>query len=154
MGETSEDRADAMFQALSDRTRRDIMRRVLEAFATFSYKEGINSISIKDSILEILPERFREHFRNLMYRLVLHGESHYEEQVQGMRDFRFNQFLSEGEKKRTAREILCFMYLLNKHHILSHLPINAEPDLVGWVASISTASTSPDSEQSVVKGAP
>ena len=29
MGETSEDRADAMFQALSDRTRRDIMRRVL-----------------------------------------------------------------------------------------------------------------------------
>ncbi len=29
MGTTSEDRADALFQALSDRTRRDIMRRVL-----------------------------------------------------------------------------------------------------------------------------
>ena len=29
MGETSEDRADALFGALSDRTRRDIMRRVL-----------------------------------------------------------------------------------------------------------------------------
>ncbi|CAI9405708.1 MULTISPECIES: ArsR/SmtB family transcription factor [Aestuariimicrobium] len=29
MGETSEDRADAMFHALSDRTRRDILRRVL-----------------------------------------------------------------------------------------------------------------------------
>ena len=29
MDETSEDRADALFQALSDRTRRDIMRRVL-----------------------------------------------------------------------------------------------------------------------------
>ena len=29
MGETSEDRADALFHALSDRTRRDIMRRVL-----------------------------------------------------------------------------------------------------------------------------
>ena len=29
MGETSEDRADALFHALSDRTRRDILRRVL-----------------------------------------------------------------------------------------------------------------------------
>ena len=29
MSETSEDRADAMFHALSDRTRRDILRRVL-----------------------------------------------------------------------------------------------------------------------------
>lgn len=29
MDETSEDRADAMFHALSDRTRRDILRRVL-----------------------------------------------------------------------------------------------------------------------------
>ncbi|MEZ5097663.1 MAG: metalloregulator ArsR/SmtB family transcription factor [Nocardioides sp.] len=29
MTETSEDRADALFHALSDRTRRDIMRRVL-----------------------------------------------------------------------------------------------------------------------------
>ncbi|HHU38756.1 MAG TPA: winged helix-turn-helix transcriptional regulator [Propionibacterium sp.] len=29
MAETSEDRADALFQALSDRTRRDILRRVL-----------------------------------------------------------------------------------------------------------------------------
>lgn len=29
MGETDEDRADALFHALSDRTRRDILRRVL-----------------------------------------------------------------------------------------------------------------------------
>lgn len=29
MGETSEDRADGLFHALSDRTRRDILRRVL-----------------------------------------------------------------------------------------------------------------------------
>lgn len=29
MNETNEDRADALFQALSDRTRRDILRRVL-----------------------------------------------------------------------------------------------------------------------------
>jgi DNA-binding transcriptional ArsR family regulator len=29
VGETSEDRADALFHALSDRTRRDVLRRVL-----------------------------------------------------------------------------------------------------------------------------
>lgn len=132
----------------------NIMRRVLEAFATFSYKAGIDSISIKDSILEILPVPLREHFKNLMYRLVLHGESHYEEQVQGMRDFSFSHFLSDDEKKRTAKEVLCFMYLLNKHHILAHLPTGAEPALAGWITSISTAPVSLAAEQPVVAGTP
>lgn len=114
----------------------NIMRRVLEAFATFSYKESIEGVSIKDSILDILPEPLRNHFKNLMYRLVLHGESHFEEQIQGMRDYGFSQFLTEDEKKRTAQEILCFMYLLNKHHVLAHLPTGAEPDIAAWIASI------------------
>lgn len=114
----------------------NIMRRVLEAFATFSYKEGIENISSKDSILTILPESQREHFKNLMYRLVLNGESHFFEQIQGMKDYGFSGFLSDDEKKRTAREILCFMYLLNKHHILAHLPPSAEPDIAGWIVTI------------------
>lgn len=114
----------------------NIMRRVLEAFATFSYKEGIEKISSKDSILAILPESQREYFKNLMYRLVLHGESHSMEYIQSMKDYGFSSLLSEDEKKRTARDILCFIYLLNKQHILSHLPFSAEPDITGWISNI------------------
>lgn len=114
----------------------NIMRRVLEAFATFSYKEGIENISSKDSILAILPESQREYFKNLMYRLVLHGESHSMEHIQSMKDYGFASLLSEDEKKRTARDILCFIYLLNKQHVLSHLPLSAEPDITGWIANI------------------
>jgi len=114
----------------------NIMRRVLEAFATFSYKEGIENISSKDSILAILPESQREYFKNLMYRLVLHGESHSMEHIQSMKDYGFASLLSEDEKKRTARDILCFIYLLNKQHVLSHLPLSVEPDITGWIANI------------------
>lgn len=123
----------------------NIMRRVLEAFATFSFKEGIENITAKDSILAILPDANREYYKNFMYRLVLHGESHYEEQIQGMRDYCFSQFLSDDEKKRTAQGILCLMYELNKHHILAHLTTGVEPDIICWIASISH-SASPDEE--------
>lgn len=53
-----------------------------------------------------------------------------------MKDYGFASLLSEDEKKRTARDILCFIYLLNKQHVLSHLPLSAEPDITGWIANI------------------
>lgn len=127
----------------------NIMRRVLEAFATFSYKKGIDTILTDDTILEKLSVPQREYFRNLMYRLVLHGESHSMEHVQSMKDYNFSALLSDDEKKRTAREILCFMYLLNKRHVLAHLP-GAEPDIAAWLASISPA-TPAEEEPAVVE---
>ena len=119
----------------------NIMRRVLEAFATFSYKKGIDTISADDTILAVLSVAQREYFRNLMYRLVLHGESHSMEHIQSLKDYGFSAFLSDDEKKRTARDILCFMYLLNKNHVLAHLPTGAESDIVSWIVSISPAAT-------------
>lgn len=114
----------------------NIMRRVLEAFATFSYKEGIENISNKDSILCILPANQRTYFKNLMYRLVLNSESHSKDRILSMKDYSFSTLLSEAEKQRTARDIICFMYLLNKYHVLSHLPQNAEADISLWISNI------------------
>lgn len=55
----------------------NIMRRVLEAFSTFFYKKGIDEISYDPVILSIIDdEGCIEYFKNLMYRLVLNGESH------------------------------------------------------------------------------
>ena len=56
-----------------------------------------------------------------MYRLVLHGGSHREEQIKAMSDFYFFEFVSQKEKIRTAREIICFLYLQNTLHIQEHL---------------------------------
>jgi ABC-type lipoprotein export system ATPase subunit len=114
------------------------MRRVLEAFSTFLYRKGIADISYNQEIMSELDEDKRIYFQNLMYRLVLHGESHYEENIRCM-DF-FNH-LSKEDKQRTARDILCFMYLLYESHIRSHLSPEAESEIKGWVDSIGTVST-------------
>ena len=100
----------------------NIMRQVLEAFSTFEYKQGIQAVSTDEKILGLIGNRkYQAYFRNLMYRLVLNGGSHKEEQVRAMSDLNFFSHISDTEKRRTARDILCFIYLLNKQHLLAHL---------------------------------
>lgn len=98
------------------------MRQILEAFATFEYKTSIEKISTDEKILNLLPSKeYVSYFKNLMYRLVLHGGSHKKDAVNSMKDYDFFSFISDKEKRRTARDILCFIYLLNKQHLLVHL---------------------------------
>lgn len=98
------------------------MRRVLEAFSTFVYKKGIAEISCDDAILQQMEDKeYIEYFKNLMYRLVLNGESHMEERTNSLENMDYFDFLSDQERNRTAREVICFLYLLNKQHVLAHL---------------------------------
>lgn len=117
----------------------NIMRQVLEAFATFEYKKGIAEISNDDQILALLPEvEYRSYYKNLMYRLVLHGGSHKEEQVKTMSDLHFFSLISDEEKRRTAKDILCFIYLLNKRHLLEHLKNfgNVDSEFTSWCQDV------------------
>lgn len=115
----------------------NIMRRALEAFSSFSYKKGISDVSLDANILNTLPnDHIRNYFQNSMYRLVLHGESHFEDAVRCAPESTFFSRLSTDEKQRTARDILCFIYQLNALHLLSHLP-NAQKDLDRWCDQIS-----------------
>ena len=99
----------------------NVMRRVLEAFSTFNYQKSIEKVSCDKNVLKAL-DKHSIYFENLMYRLVLHGESHYEEQVYSIRDGNnFYEFISEVEKQKTAKNVLCFMYLLNPHHMIAYL---------------------------------
>ncbi|WP_034469088.1 AAA family ATPase [Butyrivibrio sp. AE2005] len=107
----------------------NVMRRILEAFSTFIYKKGIEDVSIDDSILACIDDKdYVEYFKNLMYRLVLHGESHMEERVKALQDPEYLNFISEEAKERTAQEVICFMYKLNSRHVLAHL--EGEKDVV------------------------
>lgn len=111
------------------------MRRVLEAFSTFSYKKGIQEISRDPEIMQNVSHK--EYFESLMYRLVLHNESHYEEQIQNFHDgINFYDFISEDEKQKTAREVLCLIYLLNPVHVKFHLQAAAYNEIGQWAAAL------------------
>ena len=113
------------------------MRRALEAFSTFIYGTGIAEISFDPKVIKSLGDH-SNHFENLMYRLVLHGESHFETRVYAMQDdLSFYRFISEEEKQRTCKEVLCFMYCLSPDHIESHIP-DAIHEIQKWMADIRT----------------
>lgn len=97
------------------------MRKVLEAFSTFVYKKSIDKISVVDDVIGNIPEQYREYFYNLMYRLVLHGGSHMAESVKTLESLDFFDYISDEQKQRTAKDILCFLYLLNPIHVIYHL---------------------------------
>lgn len=112
------------------------MRRVLEAFSTFSYKESMEKISTKQEILDSLPnEQYKNHFENLMYRLALNNESHFYNTARFLPQTDFFPYLSNDEKQRIAKELLVFMFILNEPHIKSHLP-NAVSDIKLWESEI------------------
>lgn len=99
----------------------NIMRQLLEAFAAFEFKVKFEDLARKEYILNKLEEPFREHFENLMYRLVLNGESHRRYQIKYGPPSVLQPMYSFEEKQRTAKETLCLLYLLNREHVLAHL---------------------------------
>lgn len=117
----------------------NLMRRLLEAFSTFVYKKGITEVSSDDTILKQIDDRnYIDYFKNLMYRLVLNGESHMQERTNSLEDIGYLDFLSDNEKQRTAQEVICFIYLLNKQHVLAHLEgkKDVEENIKKWCENI------------------
>ena len=112
----------------------NIMRQVLEAFSTFEYKKGISEVSTDKNIINKLDDEYQSYFSNLMYRLILNGGSHKEEETRSGR-LDFFTVISDEEKVRTAKDILCFMYLLNNLHVIAHLGDVSE-ELNKWCSEI------------------
>lgn len=110
----------------------NIMRRVLEAFSTFNFKLGIQDIVLDDEVLKLLPnDQSREYYKNRMYRLILNNESHFKDNIRGIPENSFFSLFSTVEKQQTAKDVLSYIYCINKSHIVSHLP-EAEADLKSW----------------------
>lgn len=119
----------------------NILRRLLESFSTFIYQKSIEDISCDETILNQLPTKEqRTYFENLMYRLILHGQSHMQERINICQDYDFTQNLSSKELQKTARSIICFMYLLQKSHVLIYLADEkkAENQIKEWCKKINT----------------
>lgn len=114
----------------------NVTRRVLEAFSTFTFKEGVEKVSLNPHVLGMIPDQNkRTYFQNSMYRLVLNTESHSREAMQGAPEASFFSHLTTAEKQRTARDVLCFMYAVNPIHVLSHLP-DAQTAVEQWMENV------------------
>ena len=113
----------------------NMMRQALEAFATFVYKKGIEDVTTDERILNSsgMCIEHKTYFKNLMFRLVLNNGSHREEQSKSL-DVDFFSVISEVEKRRTAKDLICFIFLLNKEHLLAHLGLDASKERIisGW----------------------
>lgn len=120
----------------------NIIRQVLEAFSTFEFKKGIGEVSTDNEILALMEnEEHRLYFKNLMFRLVLNEGSHRYDQTRNMQ-IDFYSFISEPEKRRTAKDILCFMKLLNPAHVKAHLGLEATRVIDEWCKEILPAEES------------
>lgn len=106
------------------------MRKVLEAFGTFNYQCGIEDIARDEVIVANLSPEQQTYFKNLMYRLVLHGESHAEDKTKTLDFF---SCISEDEKQNTAKDILSLLYLLNKAHLQKYLQKGQVERIEQWV---------------------
>ena len=116
----------------------NVMRRVLETFSTFEFKIGIDEIAKNEIILSKLKnQKYIDYYKNLMYRLILNGESHSEERVRAFPETDLYLFISKEEKIRTCRDILTFIYLLNPEHLKMHFK---NEDIISkieeWILSI------------------
>lgn len=105
---------------LSDFTIGNSMRRLLEAYGTFLYREGMASLTTDDDILD-LCDNHKNYFRNYMYRLVLHGESHFQERILSLKDTNFFESFTSDQLRDTAQKIICYLYLINPLHVEKHL---------------------------------
>lgn len=94
------------------------MRKVIEAFSTFIYKKGINKILNDKEIMKALDEGEQRYYQNIIFKIMFNMESHMEEKVNSVN---FSNYISDEEKQRTAKDIICLLYKLNPIHIKEHL---------------------------------
>ena len=112
LNENSEDNLDLIIG--------NVMRRVLEAFNTFSYNLGIDIFN-NNEILEQLKksdENFGNYFSKFICKILLNEESHFQDKIKN-NDI-YIAYETE-EKRKFAKDVMCYIYLLNPLHISRYL---------------------------------
>ncbi|KNZ42444.1 hypothetical protein [Acetobacterium bakii] len=105
----------------------NVVRRTLEAFSTFEFRKGINEVSCNQDILAPMGnQKYSDYFENLMYRLVLNGE-----RIKSKNELNFFNTISEVEKIRTDKDVLCLINVLNPQHMDAYFRVI--PDAISTV---------------------
>lgn len=108
------------------------MRKVLEAYFSFNYANGYTDEECLDTVLKDSDKK--EYFKNTVLRLLLNGESHSKERVKAMK---YNcELVSETEKQRVARDVLCLLYSIDSNHLEFVLSKDASRQIESWLKEI------------------
>ena len=108
------------------------MRKVLEAYFSFNYANGYTDEECLDTVLKDSDKK--EYFKNTVLRLLLNGESHSKERVKAMK---YNcELVSETEKQRVARDVLCLLYSIDSNHLEFILGKDASRQIESWLKEI------------------
>lgn len=108
------------------------MRKVLEAYFSFNYANGYTNEGCLDIVLKDSDKK--EYFQNTVLRLLLNGESHSKERVKAMK---YNcELVSETEKQRVARDVLCLLYSIDSNHLEFVLGKDASRQIEKWLEEI------------------
>lgn len=99
----------------------NIMRQVLESYATFTYGLGMSQLTTDKHALGDIPEEYRPYFYNRMYRLLLNGGSHKQEDIQANDDSTYYSKMTIDEKHAVSRDVICLLYEMNPGHLFAHL---------------------------------
>ena len=101
----------------------NIMRRLMEAYASFCYNTGFEKMMCREGVLNGIPKEKRAYYENFMCRLTLNGLSHEEENVYSL-DAMAPYFTKE-EKVQTAKTVLLFLMYVNEEHLRAYCEKNA-----------------------------
>lgn len=108
----------------------NIMRRMLEAFASFCYNKPFELMMRTEGLLDNIPQEKRGYYENFMCRLALNGESHGEERSYILDNV--TPFFTKEEKLRTAKGLLLFLLYVNEPHIKAYLKSDMVEKIESW----------------------
>lgn len=106
------------------------MRKLLEAFFTFTFNGSFTNALRDNKVLDLLPEKKRSYYGNLMSRLILNSESHTEECIYSLNDF--NDLYDVKEMRKTAKSILTLLYNINYLHLEKYLGHEETEEIRKW----------------------
>lgn len=106
------------------------IRKMLEAYSTFVYSKGIDSMLHDAHILAKIPESERDLFQHCMSRLILNTDSHMMENARTLSATE-NHF-SFAERQNIAKTALKFLFHINEQHLAAYLEDTDVETIKGW----------------------
>lgn len=118
------------------------LRKVLEAFSTFTYGCGIDKLSTDSTIIsEIKDPNIRKYLENSLYKISLNTASHFEERTYSLIELLNISYFERDGLIRSVKDSLLLIYLLNKNHIMKILEISDTKFFDDYMTFIKAATT-------------
>lgn len=99
----------------------NITRKTLEAYSTFNYRKGFVDVLRSDRVAQMLDDNEAVlYYQNKNFNYLLNSGSHEQYQTNLIPDV-FDKPFDETETQELLKDLLLFIYLTNKQHLLSNL---------------------------------